>query len=166
LFLETLVLETLGKTENGPMIRTVVVIGTLLLGVGAVMAQQDLVKQAQSVMKGNGKNAGALVAMVKGEKPYDQATVDTALNQLEDTAKKLPTLFPASTKGLKPEGDYSASSKIWEDKAGFDEHIASFGKVVTEAKAQIKDLDTLKVAMPVIGKQCSGCHETFRVKKG
>ncbi len=114
------------------MIRTVVVVGTLLLGVGAVMAQQDLVKQAQSVMKANGKNAGALAAMVKGEKPYDQAAVDAALNQFEDTAKKLPTLFPASTKGLKPEGHYSASPKIWEDKAGFDEHIASFAKVVAE----------------------------------
>ena len=37
------------------MMRTVVVVGTLLLGVGAVMAQQDLVNQAQTVMKGNGK---------------------------------------------------------------------------------------------------------------
>ena len=33
------------------MMRTVVVVGTLLLGVGAVMAQQDLVKQTQTVMK-------------------------------------------------------------------------------------------------------------------
>ena len=148
------------------MIRTVVVVGTLLLGVGVVMAQQDIVKDTQSVMKANGKNAGALAAILKGEKPYDQATVDAALKQFAETAKKLPTMFPESTKGLKPEGDYSASSKIWEDKAGFDEHIASFGKVVTEAKAQIKDLDTLKVAMPLIGKQCSGCHETYRVKKG
>ncbi len=31
------------------MMRTVVVVGTLLLGVGAVMAQQDLVKQAQTI---------------------------------------------------------------------------------------------------------------------
>jgi cytochrome c556 len=146
------------------MMRVVVVIGTLLLGAGAVMAQQDLVNQAQSVMKANGKNAGALAAMVKGEKPYDQATVDAALKQLEDTAKKLPTLFPASTRGLKPDGDYSASSKIWEDKAGFDEHIASFGKVVAEAKAQIKDLDTLKATFPAVGKQCGGCHETYRLK--
>jgi cytochrome c556 len=152
--------------ETWPMIRTVVVVGTLLLGVGAVMAQQDLVNQSQSVMKSNGKNAGALAAMVKGEKPYDQATVDAALNQFADTAKKLPTMFPASTKGLKPEGDYSASSKIWEDKAGFDEHIASFAKVVSEARSQIKDLDTLKTAFPVVGKQCGGCHETYRVKKG
>ena len=148
------------------MIRTVVVVGALLLGVGAVMAQQDLVNQTQSVMKANGKNAGALAAMVKGEKPYDQAAVDAALKQFEDTAKKLPTMFPVSTKGLKPEGDYSASSKIWEDKAGFDEHIASFAKVVTEAKAQIKDIDTLKATFPGVGKQCGGCHETYRLKKG
>jgi cytochrome c556 len=146
------------------MLRTVVVVGTLLLGVGAVGAQQDLVKHAQTVMKGNGKNAGILAAMVKGEKPYDQAAVDAALAQLDDTAKKLPTLFPASTKGLKPEGDYSTSSKVWEDKAGFDAHIASFGKVVTEAKVKIKDLDTLKATLPVIGKECSGCHETYRIK--
>jgi cytochrome c556 len=146
------------------MLRTVVVVGTLLLGVGAVGAQQDLVKHAQTVMKGNGKNAGILAAMVKGEKPYDQAAVDAALAQLDDTAKKLPTLFPASTKGLKPEGDYSTSSKVWEDKAGFDAHIASFGKVVTEAKAKIKDLDTLKATLPVIGKECGGCHETYRIK--
>jgi cytochrome c556 len=146
------------------MIRTVVVVGTLLLGVSVVAAQQDLVKQAQTAMKGNGKNAGALAAMVKGEKPYDQAAVDAALAQFSDTAKKLPTLFPESIKGLKADGDYSSSSKIWEDKAGFDEHIASFGKTVTDATGKIKDLDTLKATLPVIGKQCGGCHETFRVK--
>jgi cytochrome c556 len=146
------------------MKRVLVVAATLLLGVGAVVAQQDVVKQTQTVMKGNGKNAGALAAMVKGEKPYDQATVDTALAQFEDTAKKLPTLFPESTKGLKPEGDYSPSPKIWEDKAGFDAKIASFAKVVSEAKPKIKDIDTLKANFPAIGKECGGCHETFRLK--
>ena len=85
------------------MKRVLVVVGTLLLGAGAVVAQQDIVKQTQTVMKGNGKNAGAMAAMLKGEKPYDQATVDTALAQFEDTAKKLPTLFPESIKGLKAE---------------------------------------------------------------
>src|SRR5882757_4786530 len=89
------------------MKRVLLIAGTLLLGAGAVVAQQDLVKQAQTQMKGNGKNAGALAAMFKGEKPYDQATVDSALAQFEDTAKKLPTLFPEGSKGLKTEGDYS-----------------------------------------------------------
>lgn len=147
------------------MMRTVVVVGTLLLSAGAVVAQQDLVNQAQNLMKANGKNLGGVLGpMFKGEKPYDQAAVDAALAQLDDTAKKLPTMFPASTKGLKPEGDYSASPKIWEDKAGFDAKIASFAKVVTEAKAKIKDLDSLKVNFPGIGKECGACHETFRLK--
>ena len=146
------------------MIRTVVVVGALLLGVSAVVAQQDLVKHAQTFMKGNGKNAGALAAIVKGEKPYDQATVDAALAQFEDTAKQLPTLFPESIKGLKADGDYSSTSKIWEDKAGFDARIASFGKVVMEAKPKIKDLETLKATFPAIGKECKDCHETYRVK--
>ena len=146
------------------MMRTVVVVATLFLGVGAVAALQDQVKETQTVMKGNGKNAGALSAMVKGEKPYDQATVDAAIAQFEDTVKKFPTLFPDSIKGLKPEGDYSASPKVWEDRAGFDEHIASFSKAVTEAKGKIKDLDTLKATLPTIGKQCGGCHETYRLK--
>jgi cytochrome c556 len=148
------------------MKRIVVIVGALVLGIGAVMAQQDAVKNAQTFMKGNGKNAGALAAMVKGEKPYDQATVDTALAQFEETAQKLPTLFPDSIKGLKADGDYSSSPKVWEDKAGFSEHITSFGKVVSEAKTQIKDLDSLKATFPGIGKQCGGCHETYRVKNG
>lgn len=148
------------------MKRVLVVGGALLLGMGAVWAQQDSVKEVQALMKGNGKNAGAMSAMVKGEKPYDQATVDSALAQFEDTAKKLPNLFPASAKGVKLDGDYSTSPKVWEDKAGFDAKIASFAKVVGEAKAKIKDIESLKANMPAIGKECGGCHETYRVKNG
>ena len=147
--------------------RTVAVVaGTLLLGVGAGMAQQDAVKLAQDTMKANGRNMGTVLSpMFKGEKPYDQAAVDTALNQFDDTAKKLPTLFPASIKDAKWEGDFSPSPKLWEDKAGYDAKVASFAKAVTEAKAKIKDMDTLKANFPGIGKECGGCHETFRVKK-
>ncbi len=68
------------------------------------------------MMKGNGKNAGALAAIVKGEKPYDQATVDTALAQFTDTAKKLPALFADSIKGMQPDGDYLISPKVFETK--------------------------------------------------
>jgi len=146
------------------MKRVLMVASVLLLGAGAVVAQQDVVKQTQDVMKGTGRNAGAMAAMLKGEKPYDQATVDTAMATFEDTAKKLPTLFPASIKGLKAEGDYSASPKIWEDKAGFDAKIAAFAKAVADAKPKIKDLDSLKATFPAVGKECGGCHETFRVK--
>ncbi|MBR0741320.1 cytochrome c [Bradyrhizobium liaoningense] len=148
------------------MKRVLIVGGTLLLGMGAVWAQQDSVKEVQTLMKGNGRNAGAMSAIVKGEKPYDQATVNSALAQFEDTAKKLPNLFPASAKGVKLDGDYSASPKVWEDKAGFDAKIANFAKVVGEAKSKVKDLDSLKANLPAIGKECGACHETYRIKNG
>jgi cytochrome c556 len=143
-------------------LRSFVVAGALLAGVGAVMAQN--VKDTQAMMKANGKNAGVLAAMTKGEKPYDQAAVDAAFAQFAETAKKLPTLFPASLKGVKFDGDYQPTAKIWDDKAGFDEHIASFAKTVAETKDKVKDLDALKANLPVLGKQCGGCHETYRVK--
>ncbi|QND70470.1 c-type cytochrome [Tardiphaga robiniae] len=147
------------------MKRTLLVVGALLLGVGAVSAQQEIVKERQTLMKSNGRAlGGTLSAMAKGDKPYDQAAVEAALTVLDDTANKLPTLFPDSTKGLKAEGDYSTSPKVWEDKAGFDAHIVTFAKAVTDARAKIKDLDSLKANVGGIGKACGGCHETFRLK--
>ena len=147
------------------MKRVLLVAGALLLSIGVGVAQDS--KSAQDIMKANGKNLGGVLApMFKGEKPYDQAAVDSALAQLDDTAKKLPAMFPASLKDAKWEGDYAPSPKIWEDKAGYDAKVASFTKAVSDAKAKIKDLDTLKANFPGIGKECGACHETFRVKKG
>ena len=132
----------------------------------AVLAKQEVANQTQTTMKATGRAMGGLAAMIKGEKPYDQAVVNASLTQLEETAKKLPAMFPDSIKGLKVEGDYSSSPKVWEDKAGFAAKIESFAKVVTEAKGKITDLDSLKATVPAIGKECSGCHETFRLKNG
>jgi cytochrome c556 len=149
------------------MKRVVVVAGALLLGMGVVVAQQDVAKSTQDQMKATGRALGATLApMNKGEKPYDQAAVDAALKTLDETATKLPTLFPASIKAVKFEGDYNTSPKIWEDAAGFKARIDDFAKAVADAKAKIKDLDSLKANFPAIGKACGGCHENFRVKNG
>jgi cytochrome c556 len=148
------------------MIRTVVVVGALLLGVGVVAAQQDQVAKTQLAMKSNGKNLGAINAMAKGEKPYDQAAVDAALVGLQEVADRFAMLFPESIKGLQPDGDYYASPKVWTERADFEAHSASFAKAVAGAKGKIKNLDTLKAETPALIKVCSGCHETFRVKKG
>jgi cytochrome c556 len=106
------------------MKRMFVTVAAVLLGIGAVYAQQDVVNQRQTSMKENGKNLGSVLgAMAKGEKPYDQAAVDAAVAKLAENAKAIGTLFPENTKGL-------------------------------------------KAAVPALGKQCSGCHETYRLKEG
>ena len=147
------------------MKRSVLVAVAILLGVGSVAAQQDLIEQSHALMKANGKNMGGVLSpMARGDKPYDQAAIDAALAQLDETAKKLPSLYPVSVKSVKQTSEYTPSPKIWDDKAGFDAAVANFGKAVTEAKGKIKDADSLKATLPTIGKSCSGCHETFRVK--
>src|SRR5450631_4018538 len=104
------------------MLRTVVVVGTLLLGVGVVAAQQDQVDKTQLAMKSNLKNAVSLSDMVKGKEPYNQAAVTAALAELEDVGKRFSVLFPDGIKGLKPKGDYYASDKVWSDRKGFESH--------------------------------------------
>lgn len=147
------------------MKRSVLVAAVMMLGIGAVAADQALIEQSHAQMKANGKSlGGTLSPMARGDKPYDQAAVDAALAQLDESAKKLPSLYPASVKDVKQTSEYTPSPKIWDDRPGFDAAIAAFGKAVTEAKGKIKDADSLKATLPTIGKSCSGCHETFRVK--
>src|SRR5882757_2081335 len=156
-------LETILDTENWPMMRTVVVLGTLLLGTGVVAAQQaqDQVAKTQLAMKSNLTSAIALSDMAKGKKPYDQAAVDKALAELEDVAKGFPSLFPESIKGLKPDGQFYASPKVWTERADFEAHAATFVKAIGEAKAKFKSLDGLKAEFPVLNGVCISCHEKF-----
>ena len=66
------------------MKRIMVAVGALLLGAGAVMAQQEVAVQQQNLMKAQGRSMyGVLLKMVKGETPYDQAGVNAALTALE-----------------------------------------------------------------------------------
>jgi cytochrome c556 len=150
-----------------PMRRTIVLTGTLLLGVGMALAQspQEQVEKTQLAMKSNLTSAIALSDIARDKKPYDQAAVDKALAELDDVAKRFPSLFPESIKGLKPtKGEFSASPKVWAERADFEASSAAFVKAVAQAKAKIKDVNSLKAEFPELNKVCMGCHEKFRVK--
>jgi cytochrome c556 len=147
--------------------RTVVLTAALLLGAGVALAQspQEQVEKTQLAMKSNLTSAIALSKIAKGENPYDQATVNKALAELDDVAKRFPSLFPESIKGLRPaKGEFSASPKVWTERAAFETASANFVKAVGEAKAKMKDEAGLKAAFPELNKVCMGCHEQFRVK--
>jgi cytochrome c556 len=163
-------LETLLEMENWPMIRTVVVAGALLagvgfVGVGAVMAQQDVAVQQQNLMKTQGKSMyGVLLKTVKGEIPYDQAAINTAITELEASLPKIPTVFTPNPKEDVANATYGASQKIWQNKADFDAKVPPVSKTIADVKGSIKDPASLKVAFDAIQEKCTGCHETFRVK--
>ncbi|MFI0847692.1 c-type cytochrome [Mesorhizobium sp. IMUNJ 23232] len=136
-----------------------------LFALTASAATADPIADRQALMKANGKAAGQLAAIAKGEAPFDAAVVLAALTTINDDAQKLDVaaLFPAGS----DKGDTTASPKIWEDMAGFQ---AKADKFKTDAAAALAappaDVDGVKATLGVLGQNCGGCHEMFRVKKG
>lgn len=146
------------------MRKLILAISTIALACTAAMA--DPIADRQALMKANGKAAGVLAPIVKGEKPFDAEAVMAALKTLDENAQKLDvaTLFPAgSDKG----GDTTASPKIWEDTPEFQAKVDKFKADTAAALAAApKDVSELKTQFGMIGASCGGCHESFRIKKG
>jgi cytochrome c556 len=147
------------------MIRIVVVVGALLLGAGAVMAQQAVAVQQDNLMRGQAKNLySVMLKMTKGEIPYNQAAVDTAINELEVSVPKIPSVFSTNPKEDVVNSTYGSSQKVWQNKADFDSKVPPVAKAIADVKGKIKDVAGLKVAYDSINTRCTDCHETYRVK--
>jgi cytochrome c556 len=147
------------------MIRIAVVAGTLLLGAGAVMAQQAIAVQQDNLMRGQAKSIyDVMLKMVKGEIPYDQAAVDLAIAQLEESVPKIPATFATNPKEDVVNSFYGSSKKVWQNKADFDSKVPPVIKAIADVKGKIKDVASLKVAFDSINGKCTDCHETYRLK--
>ena len=147
------------------MLRTIVVAGTILLCIGAVMAQQEIAVQQDNLMRGQAKSLyDVMLKMVKGDIPYNQAAVDNAIKQLEESVPKIATVFATNPKQDVVNATYGSSQKIWQNKADFDSKIPPVTKAVADVKGKIKDVASLKVAYDSINGKCTDCHETYRVK--
>jgi cytochrome c556 len=147
------------------MIRMVVVAGALLLGAGAVMAQQDIAVKQDNLMRAQGKSMyGVISKTVKGEIPYDQKAIDSAIAQLEESVPTIANVFATNPKEDVVNSSYGASQKIWQNKADFDSKIPPVTKAIADVKGKVKDKASLKVAYDSIQAKCTDCHETYRVK--
>src|ERR1700692_2541526 len=152
-------------TESWPMIRPVVVAGALLLGVGAVMAQQDIAVQQDNLMRGQAKPMyGIILKMTKGEIPYDQAAVEDSIKYLEESVPKIPTVFATNPKEDVVDAKYGSSPKNLQNKADFYAKGPPVIKAIADVKGKITDVASLKVAYDSIQAKCADCHETYRLK--
>ena len=147
------------------MMRIVVVIGALLLGTGAAMAQQDVAVKQDNLMRAQGKSMyGVILKMTKGEIPYDQKAVDAAIAQLEESVPTIAKVFETNPREDVVNASYGASQKVWQNKADFDSKVPPVGKAIADVKGKITDAASLKVAYDQIQAKCNDCHETYRLK--
>jgi cytochrome c556 len=144
------------------MARMFVVAGAVLLGAGAAMAQQDIAVKQDNLMRAQAKSLyGVILKMTKGEIPYDQAAVDAALADLEQS---VPTVFATNPKEHVVNATYGSSQKVWQHKADFDSKVPPVIKAIANVKGKVKDVASLKRAYESINDKCADCHETYRLK--
>lgn len=143
------------------MKRTVFVASLLALGVSAAVAQSDVVKQRQDLMKQMGAQTRPIGGMLRGQEPFDLAKVQAGLKVFAENSEKFASLFPESSKGV---GDTEALPSVWENKEKFDAMRSKFQQDATTALASIKDEASFKAEMPKVLQNCGACHNDFRKK--
>jgi cytochrome c556 len=147
------------------MKRMILVVGTLLLGAGAVMAQQEIAVQQDNLMRSQAKSLYSVIQkMSKGEIPYNQKAVDEAIANLEADVAKIAKTFEVNPKQDVVNATYGSSPKVWQNKADFDSKIPPVQKAIADVKGKIHDVASLKAAYTTINDRCNDCHETYRLK--
>ncbi|MDE5440556.1 cytochrome c [Bradyrhizobium sp. CSA207] len=147
------------------MKRMMIVATTLLLGAGAVMAQQEVAVQQDNLMRSQAKSLYTVIQkMTKGDIPYNRKAVDEALANLEADVAKIAKTFEINPKQDVVNGSYGASPKVWQNKADFDSKIPPVQKAIADVKGKITDVASLKAAYTAVNDRCNDCHETYRLK--
>jgi cytochrome c556 len=139
----------------------------LIAGIAAAAlstaALADAVTERQAVMKDTVKNFKPLVGMVKGEVPFDAATVQKNAAAIAANLEKARKLFPEGSE--KGEKESRAKPEIWLLE---DEFQDIFKTAVKRAKAlaNIKSKEEFVPAVMALGKDgCGTCHKKFRLPK-
>lgn len=123
---------------------------------------EDAVKYRKSAFSLMGTHFGRIGAVVKGEKPYDKAAVESDA-ALVETLSKLPFhAFPAGS----DLPDSKAKPEIWKEqdkfKAAAEKMQGEVSKLAVAAKSG--DQAALKTAFGNAGQSCKACHDNYRNK--
>ncbi len=135
-----------------------------LTGFASAAAAQniDAIVARQTIYKGFGETTKPIGQMLKGDIPFNAATVKEALTVYATGAKKLPGLFPDDSK---TGHDTAALPGIWEHKDDFNGRFTKLAADSEAAVASITDQASFAATMPKIVGQCGACHKEYRGSK-
>jgi cytochrome c556 len=123
---------------------------------------EDAVKYRQSALSVMGTHFGRIGAVVKGDKPYDKASVEHDAAIVEVMATLPWSAFPAGS----DTSNSKSKPEIWKEHDKFasssDKLQADTAKLSAAAKSG--DLAAIKAAFGTTGQTCKSCHDNFRNK--
>ena len=104
---------------------------------------------------------GPMVAMARGDRPYDADAMREHAHKVRELAGMIPYLFSVDTRGVDVETE--ALDKIWEQKDAFLGRANDLLEAVTalEAATDVSQEAAL-AAFRNTGGACKGCHDNFR----
>jgi cytochrome c556 len=123
---------------------------------------EDAVKYRQSSLSVMATHFARIGAVVKGERPYDKAAVESDAAIVEMMAK-LP--WPAFIQGSDL-ANSKAKPEIWADQGKFKSASDKMQSEVAKLSAAAKsgDQNAIKTAFGGVGQSCKACHDDFRKK--
>jgi cytochrome c556 len=140
------------------MIRTAFAAAVFAFAATALVAQSDPIAARKALMKANGDQNKVATEMLEGKRPFNLDEAKKVLATFADAGEKAPTLFPDDSKG----GDTGALPAIWENKTDFQARLAKLAQDSKAAADATKDLDSFKIQITEVRKNCGGCHQTYR----
>jgi cytochrome c556 len=141
------------------MIRTAFVVAMLAFGATALVAQGDPIAARKALMKANGDQNRVATDMLEAKRPFNLDDAKKVFATFAEAGEKAPALFPDDSK---TGGDTAALPPIWENKADFNARLAKFASEAKAAMDSTKDLDSFKIQITEVRKNCGGCHQTYR----
>jgi cytochrome c556 len=144
--------------------KLVLSVTALLTMSGSAFAQfqnaEKAVDYRKSVFTVMGTHFGRIVAVVKGEAPYNKD--DVAKNAAIVT---MMSTLPWQAFGPGTEGG-KAKPEVWSDNAKFKAASEKMQLAVADLNkvAQSGDLESIKKAFSVAGGSCKNCHDDFKKK--
>jgi cytochrome c556 len=144
------------------MRRWYVGLATLAVAVTAVgaYAVEDPILSRKALMDANNSAAGAGIALLKEQVPFNANVAKSVLLTMRAVAYTYGDYFPAGS----DTGNTKASPKIWEDPAAFAAALEKFQKDADAAvAAKPQDLESFKAAFSQVAGNCQDCHDSFRL---
>jgi cytochrome c556 len=121
---------------------------------------EDAVKYRKAAFTLMNTHLARIGPVVKGEKPYDKASVESDAAIVEMMSKLPWHAFPANS----ATSDSRAKPEIWKEQ---DKFQAASEKMQSEAAklsaaARAGDLNMIKATFGAAGQSCKACHDDFR----
>jgi cytochrome c556 len=134
--------------------------------VATLVQAADPITERRQLMKGNGAAMKAINEVLKNGGAA--ADLEKHASQLNDTAMKISTLFPAGTdqpQGKDP-GQTMAKPEIWQNSDDFAAEVKKFQEESAMFKTAVAggDMGVIMAEFEKLGGTCGDCHKQFRAK--